>query len=82
MQNTEQTPCTKRTGTVRHVQMTVETAKGLSDKALFDWFPSQPASETREILAELEKEGRIFLPTEGCDNEDPVTGKCLGHTAD
>lgn len=72
----------KGTGTVRHVQMTVETAKGLSDETLFEWFPSQPASETREILAEMENEGRIFLPTEGCDNEDPVTGKCLGHIAD
>lgn len=81
-ENTNQTAFPKGTGSVRHVQMTVESAQGLSDKALLDWFPSQPARETREILAEMEKAGRVYLHTEGCDNEDPITGKCLGHESE
>lgn len=81
-ENTNQTAFPKGTGVVRHVQMTVETALGLSDEELFDWFSGQPASETREILVEMEQEGRTFIHTEGCDNEDPITGKCLGHESE
>lgn len=81
-ENAEQNAPQKRNGTVRHVQMTVETALSLSDEELFNWFSGQSPSETREILIEMEQEGRTHIHTEGCDNEDPITGQCLGHEAE
>lgn len=81
--NTEQnTPKRELKGVNKHVQMTVETALSLSDEVLFNWFSGQSPSETREILIEMEQEGRTHIHTEGCDNEDPITGKCLGHEAE
>ena len=61
-----------------HVQMTVESAKNMHDRALVDMFGG-PASEVREELARLEGIGRKYLLTEGCDNYDETTGKCLKH---
>ena len=61
-----------------HMQMTVQSAMGLTNKQLVDWFGG-PASEVRAYLKKVRSEGRIYLHTEGCDNEDPVTGKCLRH---
>jgi len=61
-----------------HVQMTVETALAMTDKNLIEWF-GEPLSEVKTELKAMEDSGRIYLHTEGCDNEDPVTGKCLKH---
>lgn len=64
-----------------HVQMKIETALAMSDRELIRWF-GEPASAIREELVKLSESGRIYLHTEGCDNEDPVTGKCLRHYTD
>ena len=61
-----------------HTQMTVETALSMHDKALVSWF-GEPLSGVREALNKMKESGRIYIHTEGCDNEDPVTGKCLKH---
>lgn len=61
-----------------HVQMTVATALAMTDRDLIEWF-GEPLSEVKAELEELKKSGRIYLHTEGCDNEDPITGKCLKH---
>jgi len=63
--------------TVRHTQMTVETAQGLSDRELVDWFDDDP-EEIRKYIAELKEKGQLFFHTEGCTNFDPATHKCLG----
>lgn len=61
-----------------HVQMTVENALSMSDKELMSWF-GEPLSGIRDALNQMKESGRIYIHTEGCDNEDPVTGKCLKH---
>lgn len=35
-------------------------------------------AEIRKQCEDLIASGRVFIPTEGCDNFD-ATGKCLGH---
>lgn len=61
-----------------HVQMKVETALAMTDKQIVEWW-GEPVAEIRAELEHLKAKGRIYLHTEGCDNEDPVTGKCLRH---
>jgi len=61
-----------------HVQMTVQNAIDMSDHKLVDWFGG-PASEVRKELDRLKSSGRVYLLTEGCDNYDEETGKCLTH---
>jgi hypothetical protein len=61
-----------------HVQMEVKSALNMSDKALADWF-GEPVTEVKTELLRQKASGRQWLHTEGCDNEDPVTGKCLKH---
>ncbi|MBW3517450.1 hypothetical protein KO537_22440 [Shewanella sp. NKUCC01_JLK] len=64
-----------------HVQMEVETALNLSDRELKQWF-GDDVQGIRAELTRLKESGRVYLHTEGCDNEDPVTGKCLRHYKD
>jgi len=64
-----------------HVQMTVETALNMSDRELKQWW-GDDVKAVRAELTRLKESGRVYLHTEGCDNEDPVTGKCLRHYKD
>lgn len=64
-----------------HVQMKVDTALAFTDKELIEWW-GNPVSEVKAELERQKKAGRIYLHTEGCDNEEPVTGKCLRHYKD
>ena len=61
-----------------HVQMKVETALAMTDRELVEWW-GEPVADVRADLERQKAEGRIFLHTEGYDNEDPVTGECLKH---
>tara|TARA_R110002033_G_scaffold171199_1_gene218040 strand:+ start:16987 stop:17421 length:435 start_codon:yes stop_codon:yes gene_type:complete len=64
-----------------HVQMTVEFALNMSDRELKQWW-GDDVKAVRAELTRLKESGRVYLHTEGCDNEDPVTGKCLRHYKD
>lgn len=66
---------------VGHVQMEVETALNMPDRELKEWW-GDDVKGVRAELTGLKESGRIYLHTEGCDNEDPVTGKCLRHDQD
>ncbi len=61
-----------------HVQMKTETALAMTDRELAEWW-GEPVADIRAELERYKANGRIYLHTEGCDNEDPVTGKCLRH---
>lgn len=65
-----------------HMQMKVSTVfemlgNARETKQLVKMFELQP-DEIRRQCEELIKQGKLYLPTEGCDTSDP-TGKCNGH---
>lgn len=62
-----------------HVQMTTDSALAMGDRALVDMF-GHSAKEIRAELNKMKAAGQEYLHTEGCDNFDEVTGKCLGHS--
>ncbi len=61
-----------------HVQMSTKRALEMKDSELVDMFGG-PASAVKEELNRIDGAGQVWLHTEGCDNSDSVTGKCLGH---
>lgn len=61
-----------------HVQMKVETALNMSVREIKSWW-GDDVKAVRAELNRLKESGCVYLHTEGCDNEDPVTGKCLRH---
>ena len=61
-----------------HVQMKIATALAMTNKQLKTMFECDPMV-ARENFKQQVAEGRIYLHTEGCDNED-AEGKCLGHS--
>jgi hypothetical protein len=60
-----------------HVQMKIATALSMTNKQLKSMFECDPVVAREEFKQQMAM-GRIYLHTEGCDNED-AEGKCLGH---
>lgn len=60
-----------------HVQMKIATALAMTNKQLKTMFECDPMV-AREDFKQQMAIGRLYLHTEGCDNED-AEGKCLGH---
>jgi hypothetical protein len=64
--------------TSRHVQVKVSSAQDMGDNALEQMFGGR-SSDIRTALIDMEKNGQIYIDTEGCDNYHPDTHSCLGH---
>lgn len=65
-----------------HIMMKVSTVfemlgNAKETKQLVKMFQIQP-DQIRSECEELIKQGKLYLPTEGCTTTDP-TGKCNGH---
>lgn len=65
-----------------HLMMKVSTVLEMlgnkrETKRLLNMFSLDP-DEIRQECEKLIEQGKVYLPTDGCDTKDPA-GKCLGH---
>lgn len=61
-----------------HSQLKVEVALKMTNRDIIEWI-GEPLSKVKADLVKMKEAGRVYVHADGCDNEDPITGKCLGH---